>query len=347
MVTKPWPAEGIHRGIDPSVYFSAPPENVEDRFVSKSLLWHFHQNPKRWLESPEVTVTPAMKWGSLVDCLLLTPERFADSYAIQPETYVSKPEGQIVLTSDFPGEWNGRQKVCREWKAEHEAKGVVVMTPEEFEKASQPKPWNWNSETCKAWLASQPRGVEVISPETKAEADIAVRKLHARPEIAAMMSGAAMTQVAMRYDFHEIIHGIPGFTVRSKSLADLVPDRAGPWGNALCDLKMFAKLNNIEDVEREIYNRGYHGQAALYLDTWNALTGEDRERFVFCFQLSVAPYEVAVVELDADAIMAGREWYLKAIKKWAHVVTTGEWTSPWDGVRLASLPKWAGRKAAA
>ncbi len=68
-----WPAEGIYDGIDPAVYFGPQPQGFANWTVSKSLLWEFARNPKRWLKSPPKVVTEAMKWGSLVDCLLLTP----------------------------------------------------------------------------------------------------------------------------------------------------------------------------------------------------------------------------------------------------------------------------------
>lgn len=343
MKTKPWPEVGIHPGIDPAVYYAPQAGPFVDWIVSKSLLWDFAPNPKRWLKSPPKTVTEAMRWGSLVDCLLLTPERFEQSYAVHPETYVSKPK-DYILTIEYPGEWNGKLKLCREWKAARETEGTVVLTPEELEKASQPKPWNWNSKTCEQWRQSQSPGVEVIAPDTLAGARLALKELQDRPEVQELLSGKAQTQVGLRYDFGENLHGVRGFKVQSKSLIDIVPDRRGKWGWCLGDLKETLYLDDIDQVERTIYSKGYHAQAALYLDAWNALSGENREGFVFPFQLSAPPHEVAIVELDPSAIKTGREWYLAAIRKWAETVTSGKWTSPWDGVRRAELPSWSARK---
>lgn len=392
-----WPAVGIHYDIPPSVYFAPQGESRREWMVSKSLLWDFAKNPRRWLESPPKEVTDPMRWGSLVDCLTLTPKRFKEAYVIQPESYVSAPEGEIViqpetysampegeiiLTTEFEGEWNGKLKACREWKAAREGEGKVVMTPEQLDDASQPKPWsgnasycrewrsaqekagktvmtaeqhaealrpkpwNWNSTTCQAWRDALPAGVEIVNPFTLADAEKASRKLCTRPEFQEMMHGAA-TQVAMRFDFPSALHGVEGLNVRAKGLLDIVPAIGGKWGSSLVDLKTIRSLDDMDQVERAIYTMGYHAQAALYLDMWNALTGENREGFAFVFQLSVAPYEVAVVELDPSAIVAGREWYLGAIRKWAETVTSGEWTSPWDGIKWAKLPKWSAGKEAA
>lgn len=346
MKTPTWPAVGIYYGLPTSVYFGPQPEGKRNWMVSKSLLWDFAKNPRRWLESPPKEITESMRWGSLVDCLTLTPDRFASSYVKQPETYVSKPEGDIVLTTAFEGEWNGRAKLCREWKAAQEQAGKTVMTPEQLAEASQAKPWNWNSSTCQQWRENLPAGVEIVNPFTLAEAEKASRKLCSRDEFREMMDGAR-TQVAMRFDFSDALHGVEGLNVCAKGLLDVVPALGGKWGSSLVDLKTTGKLDDLDQVERTIFSMGYHGQAALYLDMWNALTGENREGFVFVFQLAVAPYEVAVIELDPSAIVAGREWYLAAIRKWASTVSSGQWASPWDGIKWAKLPKWAAGKEAA
>jgi hypothetical protein len=302
-----WPAVGLHHGISPEVYFAPQGGPLSERIVSKSMLWDFARNPRRWRDSPPKTITDAMRFGSLVDCLALTPDRYQEAYIVQPETYLSKESAR---------------------------KDAPMIE----------KPWNWNSNTCKAWRNDLPSGIESISTYDFNQACRARNSLLARKEFAEMMEGA-QTQVGMRINFDQSIHGFDELVIRSKSLMDIVPDRNGKWGSALCDLKMFAKLNTMDDVEREIYNRGYAMQASIYLDTYNALTGEDRNEFFFVFVLSESPYEVAIVELDEEAILAGREWYLSAVKKWAKVVTTGEWESPWDGIQRASLPKWAARKA--
>jgi hypothetical protein len=301
-----WPAVGVYPGIAPDVYFAEQPGPPSERIVSKSMLWKFHKNPRRYRDSPPMTITAAMKWGSLVDCLTLTPDRYEPGYRVKPETYLG-PES---------------------------AKKDAPMIE---------KPWNANSNTCKEWLASVGAGVEVISAEDYREACNARDTLFARKEFREMMIGA-QTQVGMRFDMGESVHGHEGLVIRSKSLMDIVPNRDGPWGHSLADLKMFANLNDMDDVEREIYKRGYHGQGALYLDKWNALTGEDRNEFFFVFQLSEPPYEVAIVQLSEEAILAGRKWYREATHKWGKVVLTGEWESPWDGIHVAHLPKRAERK---
>lgn len=339
MTTSPtWPAVGLYPNISPSVYFADQPGPYADRIVSKSLLWKFAQNPKRWRDSPPMVVTAAMKRGSLVDCLALTPDRVEVSYKIAPDTYVSAPAEGVILTDEFLGEWNGLTKLCKEWKKAQEGRGLTVMTPKDYAKESQPKPWNWNSNTCDEWLKSVPPGVEVVSGAEWRDAVAARDALQAHPQFQEMMEGG-QTQLGMRVDYGKGVHGLD-LVIPSKSLIDIVPARRGPFGNALADLKQFIRLDSLAQVEKEIAGRGYHMQAAQYLDAYNFLTGENRAEWYFVFQLSVAPYEVGIVQLDPEAIVEGRAAYLSAVKQWGKMVMTGKFTSLWDTIQTATLPKW-------
>ena len=297
-----WPAVGLYPGISPQVYFAPQLGPPAEQMVSKSMLWKFHKNPRRYRDGPPLVITEAMKWGSLVDCLALTPDRYQEAYVVKPETYL----GPESARKDAP---------------------MIA------------KPWNANSNTCKEWLANMPEGVECISSHDFHQACRARDILFERQEFMEMMNGA-QTQVGMRVDLDEAVHGHEGLIIRSKSLMDIVPARDGKWGNALVDLKTTGKLDDMDQVESTIYKLGYHGQGALYLDKWNALTGEDRSEFFFAFQLSETPYEVAIVELSADAILDGRKWYREAARKWGDVVLTGQWPSPWDGIQVANRPRW-------
>jgi hypothetical protein len=302
-VTALWPAPGVYHGMKPADYH-ATREIDGTRIASKSLLWDFFPNPRRWNDSPPKEVTAAMRWGSLVDCLTLTPSLFAESYVVAPETYLA-PES---------------------------AKKDAPMIA---------KPWNWNANACKAWRDERP-DKEIVTADDLVDATKAMNRLLDHPAVASMMDGAA-TQVAMRFDSY--LHGDKVLPL--KGLLDIVPSRLGEWGDTLVDLKEIGQLDDIRGLERTIYERGYHAQAALYLDMWNALTGEKRKEFVFVFQLSSAPWEVAIVRLKPEAFEVGRDWYQKAARKWVECITTDIWPSPWDHIQEAGLPAYAYGKDAA
>lgn len=294
-----FPSVGVHYDVEPRAYYGASYDDQGRRIVSKSLLWPFFQNPWRWKHAPYKEQTPAMKWGNMVDCMLLTPERWTDQYVVAPETY------------DAP---------------ESTKKDAPMVA----------KPWNWNATACKEWREAQ-NGKQVLTRDEVNETATAVAAFQ-RKDVSEILA-SSKRQVAMRLDYE----AIPGVTVPIKCLMDLVPSSECPfgYGNALVDLKTTGKLESVRQLGYTINDFGYHAQAALYLDVWNALTGEQRDRFLFIFQLSSAPYEVAVIELDSAAILQGRMWYQQALALWADCITRDNWPSPWEGIVPVSLPKYA------
>lgn len=270
-----FPAPGIHHNVSERDYHAAP-------LASKSNLWRFCKSPHKWKHGPPVTVTEAMIFGSLVDCLLTSPEAFAADFALSPYPNFKKGEAKL-------------------WKKEQEASGRRVIME---------KP------TSKTKLACLTHG--------KAAAE-SVRN-HA---LAASILEGAQMQVSVVLDY-KAEHG----NIRTKGRIDFVP-RAP---DMLADLKTD---NDISRIETSLFDRGYHGQAALYLDLWNGATGEQRDRFSLIYVESSPPWEVRVIELDADAIAAGRRWYQGALELWAKCHRDNHFPSPYeDEIKTVSLPKW-------
>lgn len=105
-----------------------------------------------------------------------------------------------------------------------------------------------------------------------------------------------------------------------------------------------------EAAVRAVMNYGYDVQAAHYLDTWRAATGEDRT-FRFIFQEKTAPYELAVVELDQEALAMARKKIARAREVWRHCVTYDDWPGYPLGVHVVPLPaffheRWIERESA-
>lgn len=286
---KTFPEPGVYHGIDPREYHAHgfKPDAPAESIVSKSMLWSFHHNPFRWRYGPPIKPTSAMTWGSLVDCLLLTPAYLGKWFAWHPETYTNE-------------------------------KG-------------EEKPWNWNANACKEWRSRLSRRQEMVDVDDVCGAMEAVKAIRADFRAASILEGCE-TQVAMCAEFQGL---------RIKGLLDIVPARDGEHGNSLVDLKTTGKLESPRQIERTIADFGYHVQAALYLDLWNALTGEERETFAFIFSLSSPPYEVAVVELETAAIMRGREIYLEALDRFRRCAEDNEWPSPWRNTISVGIPAWS------
>ena len=121
-----------------------------------------------------------------------------------------------------------------------------------------------------------------------------------------------------------------------KGMIDLVPDSL----DLLVDLKTTARIGSLREIANTIITRGYHWQAALYLDLWNAASGENRNRFVFCFIEVTEPYETAWVEVSRELIEAGRAGYMNALAKWQSCIAIDVWPRQHEGITLIEKPAY-------
>lgn len=267
----------IKHGMGREYYkLSASPSRLKDP-VSKSLLWFFHQSPYKFLNtSKQMESTPAMVFGSLVHCALLTPELLDNEFVISPfDKYTTKE--------------------AREWKEDQTGSGKMIVKQEELDRA------NDISDT--------------------------VRACHEFPLVYS-------TEVAVFADIGD---------VSMKGMIDIVPED----GNALYDLKTTANIESLDELQKTILNRGYHWQAALYLDLWNAASGESRDEFVFIFVETKSPYETAFVRLSSKFIDLGRSGaghkhpgYLDAVRKWKECVRTDHWPKRVENIQTIDIPAW-------
>jgi hypothetical protein len=122
-----------------------------------------------------------------------------------------------------------------------------------------------------------------------------------------------------------------------KGMIDIVPDGL----DLLVDLKTTPKrIGSLREITNTIIYFGYHWQAALYLDLWNAASGEHRSRFVFCFIEVTEPYESAWVEVSPELIEAGRAGYMNALAKWQSCVAIDVWPRQHEGITLIEKPAY-------
>lgn len=332
-----WPSIGIHYGLGHSQYFAAR-EFEGRRIFSKSLGGAFYRDPAVWraledmgMSEPE---SDSISWGSLVDLLAFRPADFEHSYAVAPATYTSASGGgKRILTTAYEGDWNARTKPCQAWKKEREAEGYTVMTLEQAAEADAEKPWNWNSTTCQAWrerILQERPGCQIVTDADITEARKAVAVLQSHPDYAELTSGAQF-QVAMLSRFR-------GEPIRGA--LDILPARDGRYGDALADLKTCGRMRSRRELEKHVWEYGYHVQAWLYLSLWNALNPNDkRSRFVFAFQSSSPPYEVAVLEMDHASIAAGGAEFTSWLDLWRECNETDHWPSKWEDVETISIPR--------
>lgn len=99
--------------------------------VTRSELCEIVLCPAKWKFGPhdEDKATPSTDFGSLVDCLLLQPDKFTDYYVTTPATYTNSKK-QVA-------DWTWQSPTCREWRDTRMAQGLLVATPEEVETAQK------------------------------------------------------------------------------------------------------------------------------------------------------------------------------------------------------------------
>lgn len=97
--------------------------------MSSSALREFSRCPARWKAGYQSPDSDAKDYGSLLDCLVLTPEQFADRYTQQPSTYRTE-KGEEK-------DWSNNAKVCRAWNEEQKASGRQIVKGHELTEAQQ------------------------------------------------------------------------------------------------------------------------------------------------------------------------------------------------------------------
>jgi len=80
--------------------------------VSKSLLWEFSQSPYKWAHKEPTSPSAAMRLGTVAHLMVLEPDKVEAAVALSP-------------FDSF------RTKEAREWRAEQEDSGKIVMTSQE------------------------------------------------------------------------------------------------------------------------------------------------------------------------------------------------------------------------
>lgn len=86
--------------------------------MSRGSLMEFANCPHRWRAGYQSDDTKATEWGSLMDCLVLSQDRFATDFAVAPETYTDAKTGE-----EKPWNWNA--KVCQAWRDEHDGATII------------------------------------------------------------------------------------------------------------------------------------------------------------------------------------------------------------------------------
>jgi hypothetical protein len=185
---------------------------------------------------------------------------------------------------------------------------------------------DFRTKAAQEWKADQREMGKMIATEDDIRTASGCEQVFSE-DYAQRFAGGYKTEVA--------VFGVIGAT-QIKGMIDLVPDNL----DVLVDLKTTAQIGNLRDIANTIISRGYHWQAALYLDLWNAASGEKRTRFVICFIEVSEPYESAWVEVSPELIEVGRAGYMNALAKWQSCVAIDVWPRQHEGITTIEKPAY-------
>lgn len=120
----------VGAGISPEAYHRSEEKRGSRDFpVSKSMLSEFTSCPARWIHGFTRSESKALTNGSLVDCLLLTPEKFDQKYIECPAKYPAAKTGEIKP-------WSWAANYCKEWRETNKDREPIKSKPLEEARAA-------------------------------------------------------------------------------------------------------------------------------------------------------------------------------------------------------------------
>lgn len=260
--------------------------------------------PIEWTKAREATTQ--MAWGSLVDCIALTPENIAESYHVLPTDAPDKPTKAMLEAKKPSDESVKRIEYWR--KVELQSVGKHVVTGAEFSRASR--------------------------------AAACVRN---HPIVKRIIEGASFQDCytgEIPEGFHEELQGLPAFP--AKAMVDIVPAADGPYGDALVDLKTTGSLED-EALRSTIDDFEYHLSAAWYLAMHNLASPQQRRnKFIHVWSCRDNPELVRVTELDYRDIVVGSRLIVERIRKIHKYATMGSPLEDFEcKVPVLTRKRWA------
>ena len=206
-----------------------------------------------------------------------------------------------------------------------------LLTPEQFKdrfavrpatyvnEDGQEKPFNLNSKVCKKWVEEQGER-EIVTPDDIAEVDKARARIM-NDETIAEWFNCSDKQVWVRAEWNDESTKL---VIPIKILLDFVPRIDSVFAKSLGDLKAI-RSGAIKPFSRQVFQYGWHTQAAFYQDVYAAAMKEDRPNFMFIVQENYAPFEPGRRLLSEQFLEIGRATYVHALKRYCRCLKSCQW----------------------
>lgn len=215
---------------------------------------------------------------------------------------------------------------------------AILLQPEELKKfpilpetyinsKGKEMPFTLQSKTCREVKAQLEAQGTPVTAEQMRTAETMAESVRQHPAARELLEGSKK-QVSMVWED-------PETGVLCRGRIDLVNDEA------VIDLK---KTRNAaaDSFSRDIFNFGYHVQAAMYTDAWKLLTGQELG-FKFICAESEPPYCVAVYDFDEEGIECGRiNARIAMLKYKGYMEDDPDLTQGYSNVaEPINVPRWA------
>jgi hypothetical protein len=269
------------------------PRGHPEFVISRSELMLFMSNPSRWIRGYTFKDTDATEWGSLIDCLLTSPDTFKKRFALTPETCTATKTMKIV----------------KEGNAQ----------------AGDPVPWSPTAAECKDWKEDQiSRGLQVVSRDDWKCANDAIATLGKDAWIDSMLREASYQVMAIA----TYVDKDTGIKVPLKCLIDIVPSMKGQFANGLTDFKT-ARTAAPSDWDKACRKQHYDVQAVMSLDIWEACKPKERWVWYHVIQENEFPWQPARRYMTDTMMAMGRIDMWQALKRYCQCLKESTWPS-WD-----------------
>jgi hypothetical protein len=176
------------------------------------------------------------------------------------------------------------------------------------------KPWRANAGWCEEWIANNAGGREVISEATLKEAN------HAAANIASKLTNCKF-QVYIAAEYHDKDTGL---VIPVCGLIDAVPEFCTAGYRRVIDIKTTRNADPAR-WRREVHERWYDAQAAMYLDLLNCASDWERDEFEHVLVENQSPYAVSWGLMSVEFISMGRKKYLGALRLYCQCLKNNEW----------------------
>jgi len=285
--------------------------------LSYSSLKQFYNTPRSFInyKLSKFERTPAMVFGSLLDCLILTPENFEKEYVILNTTPSSV--NQIGFCNDY---------ILNIENGVNESDAKLSAYALNYKQGGADKVYDSLSNYIKAKLS----GKECISSADKLKANQIAKSVLSNPTAQKWLEQAETIQEKLEWEYN-------GY--KNKGFLDV----RGKY--FIMDLKYKSQSSDINDFQWDFKKLHYDLQAGMYCKAVQILNLIDNpEYYIMVYD---AKGEVSVIKIDHSYILYGQHKYDFCLQEFKRCTSENSWQLSHDfygqnnGVFNMIKPKFA------